>query len=258
MQSTVLITGASTGIGYELSQVFAKNGYDLVLVARSGQKLEALAGKLKTDYGIQAIAIPKDLSEPAAAQELYDDVVARDIAVDVLVNNAGYGINGKFTDISADRHLEMLRLNIASLTTLCNLFGKDMVNRHSGSILNVASTAAFQPGPLMSTYYASKAYVLSFSEALNHELAKDGVIVSVLCPGPTRTEFATRADMQTAGIINTPWLMDAPKVAEICFAGLISGKRIIIPGLMNRLLAFNTRFLPRALATSIAGTLNRK
>ena len=219
MSKTALITGASCGIGYELSKVFAKNGYNLVLVSRNKQRLEVIAKELENQHDIQAKVIPKDLSKSSAPQELYNDIVADGIDIDVLVNNAGIGINGKFTNLSADKHMELLQLNIVSLTMLCKLFGTDMVKRRSGSILNVASTAAFQAGPLMSTYYASKAYVLLLSEALNNELAQDGVNVSVLCPGPTNTEFAVRADMSSAKIISVPWIMSAAKVAEICFSG---------------------------------------
>ena len=258
MNKTVLITGASGGIGYELSKVFSKNGYNLVLVSRNKQRLEVVAKEMEKQYGIQAKVIRKDLSKSSAPQELYDDMVANGIDIDVLVNNAGFGINGKFTGFSADKHMELIQLNITSLTLLCKLFGTDMVKRRSGSILNVASTAAFQAGPLMSTYYASKAYVLLLSEALNNELAQDGVNVTVLCPGPTHTEFAVRADMSSTKIANVPWVMSATEVAEIGFSGLMKGKNIVIPGLMNKLLAFSVRFTPRSVMTLIIRYLNQK
>jgi hypothetical protein len=258
MNKTVLITGASAGIGYELSKVFAENGYNLVLVSRNKQRLEVIAKEMENQHDIQAKVIPKDLSKSTASQELYDDIVADGINIAVLVNNAGFGINGKFTDLSADKHMELIQLNITSLTLLCKLFGTDMVKRRSGSILNVASTAAFQAGPLMSTYYASKAYVLLLSEALNNELAQDGINVSVLCPGPTHTEFAVRADMSSAKIVNVPWIMSAAEVAEIAFSGLMKGKKIIIPGLMNKLLAFSVRFTPRSVLVLITRSLNQK
>ncbi len=176
----------------------------------------------------------------------------------MLVNNAGFGLNGYFTDFSADQHMKLIQVNVTSLTLLCNLFGRDMVKKRSGRILNVASTAAFQAGPLMSTYYASKANVLSFSEALNIEFGQYGVSVSVLCPGPTLTEFADRAEMNNTRIINVPWLMKAADVAEIGYSGLMNGKKIIIPGLMNKLLAFNTRFTPRSVLVMITRYLNQK
>jgi len=257
MNKTVLITGASVGIGYELSKIFSKNSYNLVLVARNKQRLETLAKEMENQHGIQAKVIQKDLSIPSASQELYDEIVAEGITIDVIVNNAGFGINGKFTDLSAIKHMALIQLNIAALTLLCKLFGTDMVKRRSGSILNVASTAAFQAGPFMSTYYASKAYVLLLSEGLNNELAKDGVNVTVLCPGPTQTEFAVRADMSNTKIANVPWTMNAAEVAEIGFSGLMKGKRVVIPGLMNKLLAFSVRFTPRSVITMICGFLNK-
>ena len=257
MNQHVLITGASTGIGYELAKLFAKNGYNLVLVSRNKQKLEVVAKEMKNQHDIQAKVIPKDLSNPSAPQELYDDIVADGIEISVLVNNAGFGINGKFTDLDAEKHMELIQLNITSLTLLCRLFGTDMVKKRSGKILNVASTAAFQAGPFMSTYYASKAYVLLLSEALNNELAQDGVNVSVLCPGPTHTQFAVRADMGSSKIMNLPWVMSAAEVAETAFSGLMKGKTIIIPGFVNKLLAFNVRFAPRTIMVLITRYLNK-
>lgn len=258
MNKTALITGASAGIGYELSKIFAKNSYDLVLVSRNKERLEVIAEEMEDHHGIAAKVIPKDLSKSLTPQELYDDIVNDGIQIDVLVNNAGFGLNGNFTEFSADKHAELIQVNVSSLTLLCNLFGTDMVKRRSGSILNVASTAAFQAGPLMSTYYASKAYVLSLSEALNNELARYGVNVSVLCPGPTYTEFADRAEMSSAKIINVPWIMQAAEVAQVGFIGLTKGKKIIIPGLMNKLLAFNVRFTPRSVLVMITRFLNQK
>jgi short-subunit dehydrogenase len=258
MIKTALITGASSGIGYELSKIFAKDGYNLVLVSRNKQKLEGIAEEIEKQNNITAKVISKDLSKNSASQELYDAIVSDGIEIDVLVNNAGFGINGKFVDFKPEKHLELIQLNLTSLTHLCHLFGSDMIKRRSGSILNVASTAAFQAGPLMSTYYASKAYVLSLSEALNNEFAYDGVKVSVLCPGPTDTEFADRADMSSSKIINVPWIMAATKVAETGFSGLMRGKKIIIPGFMNRLLAFSVRLIPRSILVLITRSLNQK
>ena len=184
MNKTILITGASVGIGYELIKVFSKNGYNLVLVSRNEEKLKAVAEEMEKQNEIRAMVISKDLSRLASPRELYDEVAAAGVDIDILVNNAGFGINGRFTDFSAEKHMQLIQLNINSLTMLCNLFGADMVKRRHGSILNVASTAAFLPGPFMSAYYASKAYVLSFSEGIRNEVAKYGVKVSVLCPGP--------------------------------------------------------------------------
>ncbi len=258
MNKTALITGASTGIGYELCKIFARKGYSLVLVSRTKQKLEALAKELESKHSIQAKVIPKDLSKLTAPQELYDEVIADSIEVTDLVNNAGFGLNGNFVDFSTDQQMELIQLNITSLTMLCKLFSTDMAKRRSGRILNVASIAGFQAGgPLMSTYYASKAYVILFSEGLNDEFARNGVHVSVLCPGPTQTEFGNRAKMNHAKILNVPWLMNATDVAEIAYSGLIKGKKIIIPGLMNKITTFSTRFTPRSLSTLICRYLNQ-
>jgi short-subunit dehydrogenase len=202
--------------------------------------------------------ISKDLCKSSAPGELYDNVKAVGIDINVLVNNAGFGINGKFTDFSAEKHMDLIQLNIASLTMLCKLFGTDMIKKRSGSILNVASTAAFQAGPFMSTYYASKAYVLMFSEALNNELAQDGVIVTVLCPGPTQTEFFERNDMVNTNIAKSPHTMKAAEVAQAGYDGLMKGKRIVIPGLVNKTLAFTVRFTPRSIITRITSYLNQK
>ena len=258
MSKTSLITGATAGIGYELSKIFAKNGYNLVIVSRDKQRLEAIAEDLKNENDIQVKVISKDLCESSAPGELYDKVKADGIDINVLVNNAGFGTNGKFTDFSAEKHMDLIQLNIASLTMLCKLFGTDMIKKRSGSILNVASTAAFQAGPYMSTYYASKAYVLMFSEALNNELAQDGVIVTVLCPGPTQTEFFERNDMVNTNIAKSPHIMKAAVVAQAGFDGLMKGKRIVIPGLVNKTLAFTVRFTPRFIINRITSYLNQK
>lgn len=257
MNKTALITGASVGIGFELSKIFARNGYNLVLVSRTKKKLEANAKELESKHGIQAKVISKDLSQSTAPQELYDEIVAGGIEITVLVNNAGFGLNGKFVDINKDKQMELIQLNITSLTILSKLFGTDMVKRRSGQILNVASTAAFLAGPFMSTYYASKAYVLLFSEGIRNEFAKYGVDVSVLCPGPTHTEFGERAEMNHTKLLNVQWVMNAAEVAEIGFAGLMNKKKVIIPGIMNKILAFSTRLTPRSLLALITRYLNQ-
>lgn len=257
MEKTALITGASSGIGYELSKNFARNAYNLVLVSRTKEQLDAISKELENEYAIQTKVIPKDLSKPDAPQELYDEIVADGIEIAVLVNNAGVGLNGKFVDISAEKQLELIQLNITSLTMLCKFFGADMVKKRSGRILNVASTAAFQAGPIMSTYYASKSYVLLFSEGINNEFAQDGVDVSVLCPGPTNTGFGDRAEMKDTKILNVPWMMNAAEVAEIGYAGLMNRKKLIIPGFMNKTLAFSSRLMPRSLLVLIARYLNQ-
>lgn len=257
MQKTALITGASGGIGYEFSKILARNAYNLVLVSRTKEQLNAISKELENEYAIQTKVIPKDLSKSDAPQELYDEIVADGVEIAVLINNAGFGLNGKFVDISAEKQLELIQLNITSLTMLCKLFGADMVKKQSGRILNVASTAAFQAGPIMSTYYASKSYVLLFSEGINNEFAQDGVDVSVLCPGPTNTGFSDRAEMNDTKMLNVPWMMNAAEVAEIGYAGLMNRKKLIIPGVMNKILAFSSRLMPRSLLVLIARYLNQ-
>lgn len=258
MRKTALITGASSGIGYELSKVFAKNGYNLVLVSRNTEKLKIISEEIEKQHGIQVKVVPKDLCKSSAPQELYDEVAAEGMKIDVLVNNAGIGTYGKFTDSSTEKQIDLIQLNITSLTMLCKLFGTDMAKNGAGRILNVASSAAFQAGPLMSTYYASKAYVLMFSEALKNELKQDGVTVTVLCPGPTQTEFFKRNDMIGTKLQRCPYIMSAAKVAEIGFSSLLKGKTIVIPGLINKLLVFLVRLIPRRVATAVASFLNQR
>ena len=196
MSKTALITGASGGIGYELAWLFGRDGFDCILVARSHDKLSALAARLESEFRVKTLVLPKDLSKPAAVDEIYEEVGAASMEVDVLVNNAGFPVFGLFTETNLETELEMLQVNITALTTLTKLFLKGMTERRYGRILNLASTAAFEPGPLMAVYYASKAYVLSFSEALANELRGSGVTVTALAPGPTRTGFQKRAGLE--------------------------------------------------------------
>lgn len=249
----VLITGASTGIGYELSKLFAKDGYNLVLVARDRQRLEALSAELKSKYRTDCRIFQKDLSRPDSASELFNELIAADIYVDVLVNNAGSGCCGLFHGMDLNKVSGMLELNMTSLTVLTKLVSKEMVRRGSGRILNVASTGSYQPGPYIAVYYATKAYVLSFSEALYHELKDYGIIVSTLCPGATLTEFSKRAgksDMKNA--------MSAQKVAEIAFKGFKKGKRVIIPGTGNKIGIFLSKILPGNLTAKVIGKTQYK
>lgn len=258
MGKTALITGASSGIGYELSKVFAKKGYHLVLVSRNEEKLNSISQDIKKQHDIQVKVVPKDLFKSSAPRELYDEVAGVGISIDVLVNNAGIGVYGRFIDSSMEDLGDLIQLNITSLTALCKLFGADMVKKGSGGIINVASTAAFQAGPFMGTYYASKAYVLIFSEALRNELKKDNVTVTVLCPGPTKTEFFKRGDMTGIKLERIPFIMSPAKVAETGFSGFLKGKTIVIPGLINKLLTFSVRLGPRRAVTAISSYLNKK
>jgi short-subunit dehydrogenase len=246
-----LVTGASGGIGEELARILARHGHDLVLVARSADKLAALAERLELDHGILVRVIAKDLARPEAAAELHEALAAEGLAVDVLVNNAGLGLLGKFAEIGIEGDVEMLRLNIEAPTLLTRLLLPSMLERGSGRILNLASTAGFQPGPLMAVYYATKAYVLSFSEALANEVAGTGVTVTALCPGPTETGFSSRAGSEQSRLFKGP-TMDARTVAEIGYAALMAGKPVVIPGLRNRILAFSVRLAPRRVVTKIA------
>lgn len=256
-KQTALITGASGGIGLELARIFAREGYNLVLVARSADKLTALAEVLATKFGITAIAHPADLTDPRAPDALFTAMQAQNIAVDVLVNNAGFATFGFFTETDLQRELAEIQLNITALTHLSKLFGREMATRRNGKIMNVASIAAFQPGPLMAVYYASKAYVLSFSEALANEMADFGVTVSVLCPGATVTDFFDRAEMGKSELMKNMRMMDAATVAELGYRGLMRGQTVVITGWMNKILAFSNRFAPRSLTAKIARKLQQ-
>ena len=239
-----LITGASAGIGLELARVFAREGYSLVLVARNQKRLEEIAAELQP-ASVQVIA--KDLSLPSAPEEIQRSTPR----VDVLVNNAGFGVYGKFAETSLTEELNMMQLNMSALVALTKLYLAGMVAARSGRILNVASTAAFQPGPLMAIYYATKAFVLSFSEAIGNELEGTGVTVTALCPGPTATEFQERSKLQNSALVKGKKIMDARTVAEAGYRGMLAGKTIVIPGLKNKLLAQSIRVSPRSMVTRI-------
>lgn len=253
---TVLITGASSGIGWELARCFAADGSRLILVSRNRGKLQQLAEELNAKWRTQVEVFPIDLSEPDAAARVFRHLDTHGTRVDVLVNNAGIGANGPFVRISAEWQSDMVRLNVITLTELTRLLLPRMVERKRGGILNVASTASFQPGPQMAVYYASKAYVLSFTEALAEELAGTGVIVSALCPGPTETNFAQASDAKHARVFGRA-AMSAETVAAFGHQAFRNGKVVAIPGLRNRLLAFSVRLAPRSVARKVAGYLNR-
>jgi short-subunit dehydrogenase len=253
--STALITGASGGIGYELAKLFAKYKCNLVLVARSEDKLRQFASELQSRYGISVKTVALDLTEPTAPQILFEQLKREGIAVDVLVNNAGFGKLGEFANIPAEESLGQIQLNVTALTYLTRLFLAPMLERGSGRIMNVASTAGFQPGPLMAVYYATKAYVISFSEALTNELADKGVTVTCLCPGATATDFASRAGNDNSRLFKQLRPMDAKTVALKGYRGMMAGKTLVIPGLKNWLLAESLRVSPRKLVTAISRRL---
>jgi len=255
MNEWALITGASMGIGYELAKVFAAEKFNLVLVARNEARLKKVADELRAQYGIETKILVSDLSLPTAPQEIFEAL--RDTPISVLVNNAGFGWSGAFAECDLQQQaLEMMHVNMDSLVALTRLFVPPMLARKQGRILNVASTAAFQPGPFANIYFATKSFVLSFSIALAEELERTGVTVTALCPGSTRTEFFERAGMKN---LRTEWhMMDADVVARAGFRGLMRGKRVVIPGLINKLTAKLANVVPTGVTTKMVRKLNGK
>ena len=249
---TALITGASAGLGYEFAHLFARDKYNLVLVARSGPKLADLAEQLRQQHGITVKTIPLDLGLPHASQALFEETQRAGIHVDILVNNAGYGASGAFAEIPLEESYGQIQLNIMALTLLTKLYLQPMLERRSGKIMNVASTAAFQPGPLMAVYYASKAYVLSFTEAIADELRDSGVSVTCFCPGATLTEFQKRAQTENSRLFKQLAPMNAKTVAEQGYKALTDGKTLAIAGWRNWLVAESVRFAPRKMVTAIS------
>lgn len=246
-EKTALITSASGGIGYELTRLFARDGYNLVLVARGESNLAEIKRDLEKRHGIKVTVIAKDLSEPSSPQELFDQVEREGIEVDALVNNAGFTVYWLFVETDLQKELEMMQVNMVTLTHLTKLFLPGMVRRHSGRVMNVASTAAYLPGPLMAVYYATKAYVLSFSEALSNELEGTGVTVTALCPGITETGFQKRGNMEDSKLVAGRSIMDARTVAKLGYKGFMKGRPIVVTGLRNLILVLSVRFMPRAL-----------
>src|SRR3990170_3197210 len=247
---TALITGASSGIGLDLAELFATDQHNLVLVARNEKILSRLADELGKAYRISVKVLIKDLALASAPNEVFAELQRESIHVDILVNNAGFGTHGFFAETDLATELQEMQLNMVTLTHLTKLFLREMLKKGKGKILNVASTAGFQPGPLMAVYYASKAFVISFSEALANELNGTGVTVTCLCPGPTRTDFQKRAYMQKSRVAGGR-LMNSQTVARIGYEGLMKGKTMVIPRWDNKILAQSVRFGPRKLVTSI-------
>jgi short-subunit dehydrogenase len=250
VSKTALITGASSGIGYELALLFAAHGFDCILVARSHDKLKQLAARIESEHRVKTLVLPKDLSMPSAVDEIYEEVSAASMEVDVLVNNAGFPVFGLFSETDLAVELEMLQVNVVALTALTKLFVKGMVERRAGRVLSLASTASFLPGPLMAVYYASKAYVLSFSEAIANELHGTGVTVTALCPGPTRTGFQKRGAMEDSRLVQGQ-IADARLVALAGYRGLMAGKTVVIPGFTNKLVPWIVRVSPRGMVTRV-------
>lgn len=257
MSKTVLITGASGGIGKELADRFAKDGYDLVLVARSEDKLVDLAREYREKYRVQTTYIAKDVALPGVAEEIYRELKEKGITVDFLVNNAGFGLYGEFLETQLEQEINMIDINIKALTVMTKVFLPDMVKRHQGGVLNVASLVAFFPGPLMAVYYATKAYVLSFTEALENELRGTGVTVSALCPGATATGFVDRAGLATSKLFRSG-VMEVGQVADIGYREFLRGKTLVITGGRNKFMAFLPRLLPRKLMTNAVRSAQAK
>jgi short-subunit dehydrogenase len=252
LRGTALVTGASSGIGLELTTLLAHDRHDLVLVARRRDRLEAIARGLTEEFGVTVTILAHDLARPEAPARLARELEERGLAVHILINNAGFGVYGPFARTPLEKELEMIQVNVTALTHLTKLLLPGMLERRGGRILNVASTAAFQPGPLMAVYYASKAYVLSFTEALANELDGSGVTVTALCPGPTITEFQKEAGVAQTRLFRSMLVMNAPEVARAGYEGMLRGKRIVIPGAANRVLVEALRVSPRRLVTAVA------
>jgi short-subunit dehydrogenase len=248
---TALITGASGGIGLELARLFARDSCNLILIARRNDKLTELKNELITKHGIQVHLICKDLAEADAGLDVFNTVLQQKLEVDCLVNNAGFGDYGFFGKSDWQKTAEMIQLNITTLTQLTRLFLPRLVAKKEGWILNVASTAGFLPGPLMSVYYATKAYVLSFSEALANELQGTGVKVSILCPGPTASGFQEAARMSKSRLNKMKVMARAEPVARYGYRSLLKGKLIAIPGFLNKMIPLLVRLLPRKTITAM-------
>jgi short-subunit dehydrogenase len=251
---TALITGASSGIGFELARLAAINRHDVVLVARDADRLAYVATSLRNAHGVDCVVVPTDLAEPSAYARLTEELASRNIDVDILINNAGFGSRGRFTSLDLQRQLDMIQVNLTTVVALTRLLLTGMMERKRGRVLNVASTAAFQPGPNMAVYYATKAFLLHFSEGLSEELAGTGIGVTCLCPGPTRSEFAARANVDRLRAFRLT-AMDAAEVAEVGWRGLMAGRAVVIPGFRNNLVALAAQLAPRWIVRKVAHAL---
>lgn len=251
MKKVALITGASGGIGEHFARIHAAQGGDLVLVARSEGKLNTLAEELQQKHNVQVEVLTQDLSETAAVQAVYDYIEKQNIEIEYLMNNAGFGTYGSFIKTSWTSEANMIDLNVRSLTQFCKLFTPIMARRGHGKILNVASTASYQPGPFMAVYFATKHYVLAFSDALAEELKGTGVTVTTLCPGPTASGFQEEANMQNAKMVKGKKLPTAQEVAEFGYQKMLEGKRVVVHGAINRIMVGFAKMMPTALGSAI-------
>ena len=251
MKNTALITGASNGIGLELAKIHASKGGDLVLVARNKSKLDEIKTELEKQYKVSVYVISKELSLTNAAQEVYNETIKENIQIDYLINNAGFGDFGMFAETDWNKELQMINLNITTLTHFTKLYLQDMIKRNRGKIMNVASTAAFQSGPTMAVYFATKAYVLSFTEAVSNEVSDKGITITALCPGATETGFQTAGGMEESNLFKGKKLPTAKQVADYGYRSMIKGKTVAIHGIMNYIISNSVRFTPRALVLKI-------
>lgn len=257
-KTTALVTGATSGIGLELARILAAQGNDLVLVARTADRLKSLAAELSGAHGTKVTVIRKDLSKAGAPEEIHRELVKKKIHVGILVNNAGFGDNGPFYEADWQSASNMIMTNIHALAHLTRLFLPAMRAKGEGRVLNVGSTAGLQPGPMMAVYYASKAFVNHFSEAIDSELKGTGVSVTVLCPGPTETGFQAASNAKGMKLFSYFSVASARDVAQTGYNAMMSGRRMVIHGLLNKIMAFNLRLSPRKLSTAIAGIVNSK
>jgi short-subunit dehydrogenase len=254
--STCLVTGASSGIGSDIARSLARRGHGVTLVARRAERLEELAGELRSEHGVRVEVIESDLADDSSRGRLLDRLADLAVNVEVLVNSAGFGSGGRFHELDAEREVQMVRLNVEAVVALCARYVPDMVRRGRGGVLNVASTAAFQPLPRQATYAATKAFVLSFTDALHAELAGTGVSATALCPGPVKTEFADSAGIgeEAAGVPGLFWA-ESRDVAEQGVRGLEKGRRVVVPGALNRGGAVAGQHVPRGLLLRLAGRI---
>jgi uncharacterized protein len=258
MNKTALITGSSSGIGLELARIHAENGNNLVLVARNKNKLDILKNELEQKFKITVCNLEKDLSLPDSAKEVYDELSRQNISIDYLINNAGFGDFGFFAESDWAKQEKMINLNILTLSHFTWLFLPEMIKKGKGKIMNVASTAAFQSGPTMAVYYATKAYVLSFSEAVDNEVRNKGITVTALCPGATESGFQAAAALEESRLFKDRKLPSSREVAEYGYKAMMKGKTVAIHGLMNAIMANSVRFAPRSLVVKVTRKMQEK
>lgn len=256
MNKTVLITGASSGIGLELAKIFASKKDNLILVSRNAEKLDEICKKLSEKYGVSAVYYASDLSVPDSAKDLYDEIIKAGFSVDYLINNAGFGDNHEFLETDYETHEKMIKLNVLALTELCYRFGRTMCRRRDGKILNISSVAAFSAGPDMSVYYATKAFVLSLSEALAEEFSEKNVTVTCLCPGPTISNFANAADSGKSNMFRYIKPATSEEVALAGYNAMMKGKKLHYHGISVKAMAFLTRLSPRSVNAKFAKFMN--